>query len=54
MDRLETTGVPDITYYIGQGPEKVGSGITNQFDECDGEITFTLTRNNGQTLDDIF
>ena len=54
IDQLEATSIADITYYIGRGPLKVESGVTNQFEECNSEITMKLTRNNGETLDDIF
>ena len=30
------------------------TGVTNQFDECDDEVSLRLTRNNGETLDQLF
>ena len=54
MDQLEAASIPDIKYYIGRGPHKVESGVTNQFEECNSEISLKLTRNTGETEDEIF
>ena len=49
LDQLSQTQISDITYYFGQGPMVVDSGVTHQFPEC--EVTLVLTMVNGQPYD---